>query len=438
LCVREDEVMLYIPPPGLEFWDEVRYAAVAAAGLVLLAVLALTPLGSYGPIMLVGTIVGLSLMVAPCYLAAVALLNSSELTLEDDGFSLSQRFPTRRNRRVLAPEFQGAVIGRPDLVAENYSCQDWDASGLALVVHTARGPVHLGQGLSEAELRWVKRLLEEHCPPAGSEDADRESAGTQPPERFWRELARKSAYALLAALVLTLIAFAGGGHGGLILSLLVLTLVLGTVSFMAYRGYELEKSAGGWHRAVMRYQAAVRNMTFNEQDDGSLARRLPDFDFFGGPRKFYNIAWSEDDPYQIILFDYTSAGRRVNRDGVGCALRVRGMSSGRVSVRPRPNLPLKTGVGGMKFEDHPALQNAYRVEAENEGRTRRLFSRPLIGALLDWDGPGPAPWICIRGGMLGLSIRRKHAENENAVQQLCDYALRLREAMQTRLAELRS
>jgi hypothetical protein len=51
--------------------------------------------------------------------------------------------------------------------------------------------------------------------------------------------------------------------------------------------------------------------------------------------------------------------------------------------------------------------------------------------------PEPAPQVCIQGGMVGLSMHRRHAASDKTKRQFYAYGVAIREAVLARLRELR-
>lgn len=439
LLVKGDEALFRIPAAGLGVWDELRLGAVGALGLAALYAALGTPMGGPGALRLVLVGSGLGLIVAAAFGVMKGLLGRTEVLLREGGLIVSTTFPVPRSQKVHRTEFRGITLGRPELIEGGYNCRDWEAEELQLIIRAAGRLIPFGGGLSPAEQRWLKKAIETRLKPVKGDRTRAPAAEqTQPPERFWRKIATSSAYALVGGLILLLACAAVGAGAAVMVSVFVLVLVCATAAFLSFRSYRLERAAGGWHRAVVRYQASLRDLNFSEEDVAEIGRWLPDFEFFRGPRRLYNVAWSETDPYRITLFDFTCGDCKLGGDGVGCAVRVKGLGSGYMSFRPHPFAPLTNWVGGMEFPDYPDVARRYRVKAENEGRTRHLVRNQVIEALMDWNGPGPAPWVCIRDGMVGLSIQRKYAERQDAMGELCTYAERLAKALAERLQDMRN
>ena len=194
---------------------------------------------------------------------------------------------------------------------------------------------------------------------------------------------------------------------------------------------------GDYHRAVVKYEAALMDLTFSPNDTSGIARTLPDFSFFGGPRRLYNVAWSETDPSKVILFDYTTSSRSAMWDGMACAVTINKLSQEGVVMKPRLWPALTAKFLGMRLPDNVEFERKYCVQAENEGRARSLLGPQVVEAVMAWRGPGPAPQVCIQGGMVGLSLNRRHAASDKTTREFYAYALAIREAVLARLRELR-
>ena len=121
-----------------------------------------------------------------------------------------------------------------------------------------------------------------------------------------------------------------------------------------------------------------------------------------------------------------------------CRTESRWVSQEMLCVRPRLWPALTARFLGMRFPDHPEFERRYNITAENEGRARSLLGPNAVEAMMSWAGSGPAPHVCLQGGMVGLSMRRRHADSDKAVRQFYEYALRIREAVGARLREMRS
>ncbi len=148
------------------------------------------------------------------------------------------------------------------------------------------------------------------------------------------------------------------------------------------------------------------------------------------------MAWSEADPGKIVLFDYTTSRRGPMRDGMGCAVTINKLSHEALTLKPRLWPALSASLTGMRLPEHPALEQRFRVEAENEGRARNLLGPDVVKAVMSWPGTCPPPHVCIQGGMVGLSMHRRHADSDKALRQFYNYALGIREAVLARLREL--
>jgi hypothetical protein len=119
-------------------------------------------------------------------------------------------------------------------------------------------------------------------------------------------------------------------------------------------------------------------------------------------------------------------------------LLVEDLSRETISVRGRRLRGLFWRLHGMRLPEYPGLARRLCVTAENEGRARQLLGPAVVDAILRWPGPGPAPWLCLSGGMLGVCIMRKHATNERTLRALYDYGRAVRRALEERLRRLRS
>jgi len=148
--------------------------------------------------------------------------------------------------------------------------------------------------------------------------------------------------------------------------------------------------------------------------------------------------WSRDERHELVGFDFTSAGLVTRRNGVGCALKVENLSYETVSIRPHSRRGFWARWRGMKMPEYPDLMFQYQISAENKGRARALLGPQVVGAILDWQGQGPPPWVCLSDGMLGLCIERRSAESDRTMRRLYKYARRLRRLLQERVGTLRA
>jgi len=438
---KDDALYLDVPAPGLDLRQAVRTAAMVAAGIAALFFALVLPGGAVGG---AGRVIiglgGLFLLVTGACSGLRAFLDSTVVCIKQDGLEVTHSFPLRRTVRVGRNDFHGVLIGRHGLVERGFTCNDWRLHGAELVIPCGGKTVYFGEGLPAAEQEWLKQVVENRLPPVPAPESGegREPVDAEPPERFWRDITRYAAYGLGAALVLLVLLLAAGAGASSVGSVLVLALFLATVALLSYRSYRLEKAAGGWHRAVVKYEAALMDLSFNATDTGQLGRQLPDFCFFRGPRRLYNVAWSESDPGEFMLFDYTLSAHSPLGDGMGCAVRVNKLSHEMLWLKPRLWPALTARLTGMRFPDYPEFQRRYKVVAENEGRARALLGPGVVQAIMSWTGSGPPPQVCIQGGMVGLSMRRRHADSDKAVRQFYQYARTIQEAIVERLRELRS
>jgi len=441
VSTREEHVILAVPPPGLHLRQLARFFVLLLGGLALLYfVFSVLGGGAWMVPSLLGCLVAVVLLAAAVYVLLSGLLDRVTVRFSPEQIAVTHRFPWKRTGVMGRNEFRGIVIGNPGLVERGYFCRDWGHGSRELVVVGSEGILHFGPGLPVSEQQWVKGLIQEQLKPAeqepgpGTED---EQDIIQPPERFWRNVTRYSAFILVAVLVSLALLLAAKAQPESMAWTLLLVLLSGTVAILGYRNYRLERSASGWHRAVLKSLASILELKFSATDSAEVVRRLPDFVFFSGPRQIYNVAWGEGEPRKLIVFDYTSAKRWLHRDGVGCALKVENMSGDQVSVRPARRWDNFLRWGNLRLPEYPEFDAAYRVRAENEGRTRALLGPEVIGAVMSWEMPERRPWVCVAGGMVGLSMPRKHAENDRTMREFYDYGRRIREALEDRIRQLR-
>ncbi len=439
ISIQDGNLVLRVPAPELHRTDAVQAIGLLTAGaLALVLAFGSTVGGATAAGGLVVGACGLALVGCGAYLLLRAVLDITRVAVGDEAIVVVRSFPFSRTWRVPRRSFHGIHVGRKELLADGYTCTDWSGERPELVVVSENGLVSFGSGLPSQELKWLKEAIEDRLEPVKGERALPVRHGDgQPPEIFWRQIARSSTYALAGSLLLLLLLVAAGVQAAVVGSVFALVLLLATVVFLSYRSYRLEQAAAGWHRAVIRYQASLMELEFSEDDEGRLVDSLPDFGFFRGPHKLYNVAWSREDPERMMLFDYTSGARHVMRDGAGCALRIPNLSTDRVSLKPRSVLAARFPAGGIRLPESPGPSRLYKIEAENAGRARALLGGDVIEAIKNWQGAGQPPWVCIRDGVLGLSVRRRQAEQEKAARRFYEYALALRGALQSRLSELR-
>jgi hypothetical protein len=441
LRVKDDKLILDVPAPGLGWHGAVRTGALLAAGVASLLFGSRLPGGALGGAgQLLTGFGGVVLLGAGAYGLLRSWLGASTVVVTPHWVEVAHEFPLHRIGRIVRAEFRGALVGGRGRIECGYVSSDWSAHEAEVVLRGTHGTLHFGAGLLQAELAWLKQVIEERLPPGAPSTLQRpgENPDTQPPERFWRDMTRYAACALGGALVLMVLMAAAGVQGSLVGSVLVLVLFLATVTALSYRSYRLEKAGGAWHRAVVKYEAALMDLRFSPDDAAGLVHRLPDFSFFGGPRRLYNVAWSEADPGKIVLFDYTTSRRSPMRDGMGCAVTINKLSNELLSIAPRLWPAFSARLTGMRLPEHPALERRYRVEADNEGRARALLGPQVVEAIMSWSGSSSPPHVCIQGGMVGLSMHRRHADSDKAVRQFYRYALDIREAVLARLRELRA
>ncbi len=441
LRVKDDDLVLDIPAPGLGARDIVRTLALAAAGAAALVFGARLPTGAVGGAgrLLMG-FGGVVLLAVGVYGALRAWLGASSVVVTPDHVEVSHEFPVHRTGQISRAEFCGALIGGHGRIECGYASGDWGSHKSELVLTGGKRALHFGAGLPKAELVWLKQVIEDRLPPNGTTSPERagDPDEAQPPERFWRDITRYALGALAATVGLLVGLLALGIGGSLVGSVLVLMLLLATVVALSYRSYRLERTGCAWHRAVIKYEAALMDLRFSPGDPALLVDSLPDFKFFGGPRRLYNVAWSEADPGKIVLFDYTSSRRGPMRDGMGCAVTISKLSYEALNLSPRLWPALSAPLWGMRLPEHPALERRYCIEAENEGRARNLLGPEVVNAILSWPGSGPPPQVCIQGGMVGLSMHRRYADSDKILRQFYNYALGIREAILARLRELRA
>ncbi|MFO7955764.1 MAG: hypothetical protein R6X33_01545 [Candidatus Brocadiia bacterium] len=441
VSTREEHVSLAVPPPGLHLGQLVRFLVLLLGGLALLYfVFRVLGGGAWMVPSLLGCLVAVVLLAAAVYVLLVGLLDRVTVRFSPEQIEVTHSFPWKHTGVMGKKESRGIVIGKPGLVERGYFCREWGRGSRELVVVGKEGMLHFGAGLPASELEWIKDLIQDRFKPAEQEpgpQAEDEEGIIQPPERFWRNVTGYSVFVLLAGLVALALLLAAKAQTESVAWTLLLVLLSGTVAILGYRNYRLERSASGWHRAVVKSLASILELKFRATDTAEVVRRLPDFAFFGGPRQIYNVAWREGEPRKLIVFDYTSAKRWLHRDGVGCALKVENMSGDRVSMRPARRWADFLRWGDLRTPEYPEFDAAYRVRAENKGRTRALLGPEVIAAVMSWEIPESRPWICVAGGMVGLSMPRKHAENDRTMREFYDYGRRVREALEDRIRQLR-
>ena len=435
-----EDIRLTIPPPGLARVHVRQVVGLGALAGVGVLVFVLLP-GS-GFFSLAALLAALLVAVVAAYDVLRTLLDTTVVRVSGQAIRVTHSFPFARTRSVARAEFQGVMIGWRGLVEHGYSCHEWEGRPSELVAFGRHGILHFGEGLPVAEQEWMRDLIEEALAPEGKELAtyEDESAAVivQPPERFWRGVARYAAYctagavALLAVLLLLHSGYSAIASAGVVL------VFAATIAILAYRNYRLELATSGWHRAVVKSLAALTGRRFSASDTEGKARGLPDFPFFGGPRQFYNVVWGEeDDEGGMIAFDFTSRGW-LRRNGVGCVLRVEGMSRETISIRPRYRYGPALVRRGIRLPGQQELAQAYVVTAENEGRAQSLLGAQVVRAISSWGGQGPPPWVCLSGGMAGFSIRRRFADNDRRMRAFHEYAGKVCAALEEQIAQLRA
>jgi hypothetical protein len=439
LRVRDDGIVLDIPPPPLGRLGTVRVAAMVLAGIAAVYSATWLPGGFMGGTAQLAVGAGGAVLVglgAFCLLRS--LLGASTVVVTAGWIEVAHEFPLHSAGRIERAEFLGVQVGRHARIRRGFASGARVGRADELVLAGVGRTLHFGAGLPASELARLKQTIEEHLPPNAPAAADSapDAEDVQPPERFWRDITRYAAGGFAGTLVLLVFLLALGAGGPLMGSVLVLALFLATATGLSYRSYGLEQTGCAWHRAVVKYEAALMDLQFSPGDPAGLARRLPDFRFFGGPRRLYNVAWSEADPNKIAIFDYTSSRRSPMRDGMACAVAINKLSHEALDMTPRLWPALSAPLTGMRLPEHPAMERRYRVDADNAGRARVLLSPAVVDSIMAW--PGPAPHVSIRGGMVGLSMGRRHADSEKAIRHFYKYALAIREALLGRLRELRA
>jgi len=439
---QDGHVALSIPAPGLTQGRGVRAAALALAGVVVIIFALAGPMRSVSPLSSYVTVLcGLVLLAAGGFLFCLALLDTTAVRLSDGAVEVMHSFPVPRASTMGHREIRGVTIGRPRLVARGYSSPSWHGGQCEVVVWSEDRVVHFGAGLSGEEQEWLRSLVESTVTfrdPAPAEMVDDAQVEViQPPERLWVDVARYSACCAVAGLVLLTFFAALGADSPSVAGAVILVIFAVTISVLGYRSFRLERAASGWHRAVVKFLASKRGMRFSAVDAAGVGARLPDFAFFGGPRLLYNVAWSDTDVQEPVAFDFSCRGFGLPRDGVGCALQVERLSKETIVIRPR-RFQAMPCPGGLKLPEYTDLMRRYCIKAENHGRARRLLGPAVVDTIVDWRGQGPAPWICLEGGMVGLCVSRRYATNDRAMRALYDYGRRLRRSIEDRLGHLRS
>lgn len=432
-----EDIQLTIPPPGLGRGQLAQFGLGCAFAFLALA----AGIAFSDPAWL-----SLILFLAAAFFAGFAVygllrsvMNSTEVRLSSSEIKVTHSFPTTHSETIAADEFEGVYIGHAGAVARGYFAQEWANGRAELVALGARKVLHFGEGLPSEEQGWIRDLVDGALRD-DEKDADRDTSDAvlvQPPERFWADLARYAAYSALGALGLLIILVAIKAYPHFIVAALILVGFSVTVAVLGYRNYRLEHVASGWHRAVVKNLATLRRHDFSATDAEGVGRKLPDFPFFGGPRQFYNVSWNPSDPRDLVAFDFTSHGFLGLRDGVGCALTVRALSRELISVRPRLRYGMHVLRQGARVPDEPEFSQVYLITADNEERAARLLGGPVARAISSWGGQGPQPWVCFRGGMVGVSISRREAGNDRTMREFYDYARKVRRAVERRLTELR-
>ncbi len=318
----DGKVALTVPAPGLRSARGARAVAWLVLGVGTLVLAAVLPM--YGLPALVGylaAIIGVGLLVAASYEGMRAVLGKTRVEVSQDAVHIASSFPLVRARTLRRSEARGVFLGRARMLARGYSSPGWTHTGSEVVVLGDESEVHFGEGLDPSEKRWLRDLIagtlaiDTALPAEVIEDAH--GNVVQPPERFWMDATRYAVYCLLAGVCLLLLCVVLPLGAASIAAGVVIAVFSATGALVAYRNYRLERVASNWHRAVVKFLASRRGLNFSAVDSGEVASQLPEFAFFRGPRLFYNVAWSESDPHELLAFDFSCRTLRGVRDGVG-------------------------------------------------------------------------------------------------------------------------
>lgn len=439
---RPGEDSLTVPPPGFSAIVVARSAGmVLCAAVALLAGVKVFAGSAWTAPRVVAGLGSLLLLATAAYILCHAALDRTIVCFAPRVLRVTHTFPWPRTTVIGREDCRAVVIGCPGLIRRGYFRQHWKGRELEVVVVGADRVAHFGGGLSAEQKARVKERIQKRLAPPGTGGAEAAEHGErllQPPELRWRRITRWAAFVLLA-LVAGLVFSLALGFAPATLGWVALAVVAsGTVAALGYRKYRSSRAAGRWHRALAGSLARSMGLSFSPTDAALKNRELPDFAFFGGPRRLYNVGWSRDASDALIAFHYSSAGPWLPRDGVGCALAVEGLSAESISIRPfRTEIPLLWW-RCMKMGEFPELADHYCVRAENEGRARALLGSEVVAVLDAWGGEGPRPWVCVDGGMVGVSLPRSHAADQRTLRELCAYGRRLHRVVEERLQALRN
>jgi hypothetical protein len=427
-----------IPPAGMSLAELGRAVALSVgAGAALYFALAMCTAPAWVVPRVLGILGGLTLLAYGATISLRSTLDRTHVRATDDALHVVHTFPWPSRETILRDEFRGIVIGRARLLRRGYCSRQWPPGRLELVALGSAGTaVQFGAGLPEADQVRLRQLIEDLLPPrprGAPAGTGGRAPSVQPPELFWLDITRCCSYLLVSALLLVGVLLAARSPAETTALALVVVIFSGTAAVLGYRNYRLERTASRWHSAVIRSFAGIMELDFSPDDVTGVALQLPDFAFFRGPRRIYNVAWNDADPHDLVAFDYTSASHWRDRDGVGCALRVDGVGEECLSFRPRGFPRALFARGNVDLRDYPLLAEHYTVTDCGREGAGRLLDVAFVDVLCDWSGASPRPWVCIAGSVLGLSIPRRQAEHDRTLRDFYGYARHLRQTLEDRL-----
>jgi len=438
--VLGDDIKVRVPSPGLCRATLGRVVLMFLAGGLIVG--GATFLGRSNSIALLAMLLGMLLCAAAANTVLRCLLNRTRVVVNSESMSVAHSYPWPRTGVITRAALRRIVVGRRGVADRGYLSHELPERSLVLVAFGNSRVLTFGEGLPAEELEWLRSLILDSLRPDGSIGAttepDPHTTVNQPPEARWGGLVRVAAVCTGLSLIAALGAWGVLGEVPLAGSVAILTVLSLTVVVFAYRGYRREYVASGWHRAVLKSLAASMGYRFDVVDVAAVARRLPDFRFFRGPRRFYNVLWSGEDGRDMVAFDFTSKVIWGVRDGVVCVLPTNGVSHESLSICPRSRDRGALLRQGLRLPGTPEFSQVYHVEADNDGRARNLLGEELVAAVSAWHGLGEPPWICMADGMIGFCIRRDDAGNDRDMQEFYDYAHSVRDAVRQRVNGMRA
>jgi hypothetical protein len=436
----DDDIKLQVPPPGLYCRTLLYVVPMFVVGAV--ALLGAPLLGLPEVLVLPAMVLGILLWAGAGNLVLRCLLDRVRVVVSSEGMSVTHNYPLPHTGVITRDGLRRIVVGRRGVADRGYLSHELPHCPLVLVAFGNSRVLTFGEGVSAEELEWLRSLILDALRPDGSIGAttepDPNATVTQPPEARWGGLVRTGAVCMALAFVAALGAWGVLGQTTLAGSMAFLAALSLTAVVFAYRGYRREYVASGWHRAVLKSLAASMGYRFAVVDVAAVARRLPDFRFFRGPRRFYNVLWGGEEGQELIAFDFTSRVLWGVRDGVGCVLPTDGVSHERLSICPRSRGRAVLLRQGLRLPGAPEFSQVYHVEADNDARARNLLGEEVVAAVSAWRGAGEPPWICMASGMIGFSIRRNEAGNDLDMQEFYDYAHSVRDAVRQRVVGMRT